>query len=162
MRDRRGLGDEVEAQLERAIAASDKLLAGHIGAAFPPAIVFAEDGQAAFLAAEDRRFRRHHGVDIRAAARAAWSNLKAGRVVSGGSTITMQVARMLRPAPRTWSGKVRQAMWAMRLERHLGKDAILEQYLNRVPLGQGAVGVQAAAAAADFAISIKRSTTAVR
>ena len=101
---------------------------------------------AAFHAAEDHRFHRHAGVDLRAALRAAWSNLRAGRVVSGGSTITMQVARMLRPLPRTWSGKARQALWAWRLERHLGKHAILEQYLNRVPLGQGAVGVQAAAA----------------
>jgi penicillin-binding protein 1C len=101
---------------------------------------------AAFLAAEDRRFHRHHGVDLRAAARAARDNLRAGRIVSGGSTITMQVARMLRPMPRTWSGKVRQALWAVRLERHLGKHAILEQYLNRVPLGQGTIGVQAAAA----------------
>jgi penicillin-binding protein 1C len=100
---------------------------------------------AAFLAAEDRRFDRHHGVDPRAAVRAAWSNLRAGRIVSGGSTITMQLARMLRPTPRTWGGKAMQALWALRLERHLAKDAILEQYLNRVPLGQGTVGVQAAA-----------------
>jgi penicillin-binding protein 1C len=100
---------------------------------------------AAFLAAEDRRFHQHHGVDARAAARAAGSNLRAGRIVSGGSTITMQVARMVRPMPRSWSGKARQALWALRLERRLGKPAILEQYLNRVPLGQGAVGVEAAA-----------------
>jgi penicillin-binding protein 1C len=100
----------------------------------------------AFLAAEDHRFQRHPGVDPRALLRAAWSNLRAGRVVSGGSTITMQVARMLRPLPRTWSGKARQVLWALRLERSLGKHAILEQYLNRVPLGQGTRGVQAAAA----------------
>ena len=101
---------------------------------------------AAFLAAEDHRFYRHGGVDLRALARAGWSNLRSGRVVSGGSTITMQVARMLRPTPRTWLGKVRQVAWALRLERHLGKQAILEQYLNRVPLGQGTVGVPAASA----------------
>ncbi len=53
---------------------------------------------------------------------------------------------MLHPTPRTWLGKTRQALWAVRLERHLGKQAILEQYLNRVPLGQGTVGVEAAAA----------------
>ena len=100
---------------------------------------------AAFLAVEDRRFYRHRGVDPRAAGRAAWLNLRAGRVVSGGSTITMQLARMLRPTPRTWWGKLRQAAWALRLERHLGKQAILEQYLNRVPLGQGAAGIEAAA-----------------
>jgi penicillin-binding protein 1C len=100
---------------------------------------------AAFVAAEDLRFYRHRGVDPRAVIRAAWINLRAGRVISGGSTITMQVARMLRPAPRTWIGKAGQVLWAIRLERHLGKQAILEQYLNRVPLGQGAVGVEAAA-----------------
>ncbi|HEX2217523.1 MAG TPA: penicillin-binding protein 1C [Gemmatimonadales bacterium] len=101
---------------------------------------------AAFLAAEDHRFHRHSGVDLRALARAGWANLKSGRIVSGGSTITMQLARMLRPSPRTLSGKSRQMLWALRLERHLTKPAILEQYLNRVPLGQGAVGVQAASA----------------
>lgn len=101
---------------------------------------------AAFLAAEDHRFYRHVGVDPRAVARAAWSNLRRGRVVSGGSTITMQVARMLRPMGRDWAGKAGQALWALRLERHLGKQAILEQYLNRVPLGQGTVGVEAASA----------------
>jgi penicillin-binding protein 1C len=101
---------------------------------------------AAFVAAEDHRFHRHGGVDPRAVARAAWTNLRTGRIVSGGSTITMQVARMLQPSARSWTGKVGQALWALRLERHLGKQAILEQYLNRVPLGQGAVGVEAAAA----------------
>jgi penicillin-binding protein 1C len=101
---------------------------------------------AAFVAAEDHRFYRHGGVDPRAVARAAWANLRARRIVSGGSTITMQVARMLRPTARSWTGKAGQALWALRLERHLGKQAILEQYLNRVPLGQGAVGVEAAAA----------------
>jgi penicillin-binding protein 1C len=101
---------------------------------------------AAFLAVEDQRFYGHPGVDARAVARALRSNLRAGRVVSGGSTITMQLARALHPTARSWSGKLRQALWALRLERHLSKQAILEQYLNRVPLGQGAVGVEAAAA----------------
>ena len=101
---------------------------------------------AAFLAVEDHRFHRHPGVDVRAVARAAWSNLRSRRIVSGGSTITMQVARMLSPLPRSWGGKVAQVLWALRLERQMGKHAILEQYLNRVPLGQGTVGVQAASA----------------
>ena len=100
---------------------------------------------AAFVAVEDHRFYLHGGVDPRAVARAAWTNLRAGRIVSGGSTITMQLARMLRPTPRHWTGKGRQVLWALRLERHLGKQAILEQYLNRIPLGQGAVGVMAGA-----------------
>jgi penicillin-binding protein 1C len=101
---------------------------------------------AAVLATEDRRFYRHAGVDLLAALRAARANLGAGRIVSGGSTVTMQLARILRPAPRTWAGKAVQALWAIRLERRLDKQTILEQYLNRVPLGQGAVGVEAAAA----------------
>jgi penicillin-binding protein 1C len=101
---------------------------------------------AAFLAAEDRRFFDHGALDARAVARALAANLRAGRVVSGASTITMQLARLLNPIPRTWLGKVEQALWATRLEHRLDKQAILEQYLNRVPLGQGAVGVEAGAA----------------
>jgi penicillin-binding protein 1C len=100
---------------------------------------------AAFLAMEDRRFYHHPGVDLRAVARAASTNVRAGRVVSGASTVTMQLARLLQPIPRSWAGKLSQALWAVRLERQLGKAAILEQYLNRVPLGQAAVGVDAAA-----------------
>ncbi|HET8835519.1 MAG TPA: penicillin-binding protein 1C [Gemmatimonadales bacterium] len=103
------------------------------------------DVLAAFLAVEDRRFYRHPGVDLRALLRAARSDLAARRVVAGGSTITMQLARLLRPVRRTWTGKAAQLLWALRLERHLGKQEILEQYLNRVPLGQGAVGVETAA-----------------
>ncbi len=125
----------------RTTRASDGSRGGWLGVAEMDA-----DLIAAFVAAEDHRFYRHGGVDTRAAARAAWANLRAGRIVSGGSTITMQVARMLRPTARSWTGKAGQVLWALRLERHLGKQAILQQYLNRVPLGQGAVGVEAAAA----------------
>jgi len=101
----------------------------------------------AFVAGEDHRFYEHHGVDARAVGRALKDNLRARRVRSGASTITMQLARLLRPgAGRTWLGKVIQAFWALRLEAHLSKQQILEQYLNRVPLGQGTVGVDAAAA----------------
>ena len=103
------------------------------------------DLMVAFVAAEDRRFYQHHGIDLLALARAARANLGAGRVVSGASTITMQLARLLRGSQRTWFGKAAQAAWALRLDRQLSKQAILEQYLNRVPLGQSAVGVAAAA-----------------
>ena len=99
----------------------------------------------AFVAAEDRRFFDHGGVDLLAIVRAVRDNLAAGRIVSGASTLTMQTARLLHPTPRTWRGKLAQALWALRLEAHLDKATILEQYLNRVPLGQGAVGVEAAA-----------------
>lgn len=99
----------------------------------------------AFLAVEDHRFFEHRGVDAMAVARAARDNLVSGRIVSGASTITMQAARILRPSPRTLAGKAVQALWALRIERQRDKDWILEQYLNRVPLGQGAIGVGAAA-----------------
>jgi penicillin-binding protein 1C len=100
----------------------------------------------AFIAAEDQRFFRHRGVDVRAVARAALDNARQRRVVSGASTISMQTARLLRGSGRSRSGKIAQAMWALRLEAHLEKHDILERYLNRVPLGQGTVGVAAAAA----------------
>jgi penicillin-binding protein 1C len=99
----------------------------------------------AFVTLEDHRFSRHHGVDAAAALRAARDGLRAGHVVSGASTITMQLARLLVPIPRTWAGKAQQALWALRLETHLTKQEILEQYLNRIPLGQGTAGVAAAA-----------------
>ena len=106
----------------------------------------------AFIAVEDRRFleRGSRGVlgaiDWRALARAARDNLRSGRVVSGASTITMQTARLIRPSSRDWGGKAAQVLWALRLAAHLDQEQILEQYLNRVQLGQGAVGVSSAAA----------------
>ena len=98
----------------------------------------------AFIAVEDVRFWEHHGVDPLAVARAGRDNLRRGRIVSGASTITMQLARLLRPGSRGWGSKIGEAFWALRLERHLTKQQILEQYLNRVHLGQAAVGVGAA------------------
>lgn len=100
----------------------------------------------AFVAAEDRRFYEHAGVDPRALGRALIADLRARRIVSGASTISMQLARLLRPLPRSIPGKVAQGLWALRLDAHLSKQRILEQYLNRVPLGQGAIGVEAASA----------------
>ena len=106
----------------------------------------------AFIAVEDHRFLERGGrgalgaIDWRALARAARDNLRSGRVVSGASTITMQAARLVRPSSRDWGGKMVQALWALRLAAHLDSDEILEQYLNRVQLGQGAVGVSSAAA----------------
>ncbi len=99
----------------------------------------------AFLAVEDRRFYDHQGVDLRALTRASLQDVQAGTVVSGGSTITMQLARLLRGTPRTLFGKLRQIAWALRLDAHLDKQTILELYLNRVPLGQATAGVTAAA-----------------
>ena len=99
------------------------------------------------LAAEDQRFFRHHGVDVLAALRAAWLNLAPGEQRYGGSTLTMQLMRMVHSAgrPRTLRNKIREAVLALRAERALSKRAILEQYLNRVYFGHGAYGIEAAA-----------------
>lgn len=99
----------------------------------------------AFIAIEDRRFHDHAGVDLRGIGRALRDNLRAGRVVAGGSTITQQVVRLVRPAPRSLLGKAREALWALRLERVADKAAVLEQYVNRAPFGHGAFGIEAAA-----------------
>jgi len=76
--------------------------------------------------------------------RAAWQDLRSGKVVSGGSTLTMQVARLLDPHPRTFGGKIRQLWRAMQLEWHLSKRDILTLYLNRAPFGGTLQGVGAA------------------
>ena len=101
---------------------------------------------AAVLAMEDRRFRDHWGVDVFGLARATYVNLRAGRIVQGGSTITQQVAKNLFLSPeRTLRRKVQELMLALWLERRFTKDQILTLYLNRVYLGAGAYGVEAAA-----------------
>ena len=101
---------------------------------------------ALLLAYEDKRFFSHGGVDLRAMLRAAWSSAWAGRIVSGGSTITMQVARLLEDAPtRSMRAKLRQVRLALALERRLGKDAILDLYLTLAPFGGNIEGVRAAA-----------------
>ncbi len=101
--------------------------------------------RSAFLAAEDHRFFGHLGVSPTALVRAAWQDLRAGKVVAGGSTISMQLARTLVPRERTLIGKLQEALWALRLEAHLSKDELLTQYLNRVSFGNNAFGLEAAA-----------------
>jgi penicillin-binding protein 1C len=102
---------------------------------------------AALIAAEDRRFYAHRGVDWLAVARAAWSDLRARRVVSGGSTITMQLARAVRPHSRTLGSKLLEMALALRIEGSLSKGQILEQYLNRVSFGPNTRGIAAASQA---------------
>jgi penicillin-binding protein 1A len=100
----------------------------------------------AVIATEDRRFYDHFGLDPIGLARAIVANLKAGRVVQGGSTITQQVAKNLFLKPeRTLKRKVQELLLAMWLERKFSKDQILTVYLNRVYLGARAYGVEAAA-----------------
>jgi penicillin-binding protein 1A len=100
----------------------------------------------AFLAAEDRRFYAHGAMDLRAIARAARRDLAAGRVVEGGSTLSQQLARTLFLKPEhTFRRKVQEAYLAARLEEMVGKDGVLELYLNRTFFGSQAYGLDAAA-----------------
>ncbi|AXA26911.1 peptidoglycan glycosyltransferase PbpC [Pseudomonas putida] len=98
----------------------------------------------ALLTYEDRWFYDHPGVNPLALARAAWLNLRGGRVVSGGSTLSMQVARLLDPHDRTLAGKLRQLWRTAQLEWHLSKREILQIYLDRAPFGGTLQGVAAA------------------
>jgi penicillin-binding protein 1C len=98
----------------------------------------------ALLTYEDRWFYRHPGVNPLALGRAAWQNLSGGRVVSGGSTLSMQVARLLEPHARSLPGKLRQLWRTAQLEWHLSKEEILRLYLNRAPFGGTLQGVAAA------------------
>ena len=93
---------------------------------------------------EDRWFWQHPGVNPLSILRAAWQDLSSGRVISGGSTLTMQVARLLDPHPRTFGGKFRQLWRALQLEWHLSKRDILTLYLNRAPFGGTLQGIGAA------------------
>lgn len=95
---------------------------------------------------EDRRFYSHFGLDPLGILRAAWTNITSGRVVQGGSTITQQLAKNLYLGPdRTLKRKAQEAVLALLLEARFTKDRILELYLNRVYLGAGTYGVEAAA-----------------
>lgn len=97
------------------------------------------------IAFEDRRFRDHGGVDPLAVLRAGWQALTSGRVVSGGSTLTMQVARLLEESGTgQLAGKLRQMRVALALERRLTKDQLLSLYLHLAPFGGNLEGVRAA------------------
>ena len=108
--------------------------------AMPPLV------QNAFIAAEDRRFFQHDGVDAWGIARAVVTNVRQGAVREGASTITQQLARIVfLSQDRTITRKLKEAALALKLERQLSKQQILEQYLNYVYLGSGAYGVSDAA-----------------
>ena len=99
----------------------------------------------ALIASEDANFYSHHGVDPTGIARAIILDFKAKRFAYGGSTITQQLSKMLHPRSRTLFGKLFEAVDAFRLEAHLSKREILEQYVNRAYFGRNSYGVDAAA-----------------
>jgi len=102
---------------------------------------------AQLLAAEDARFAWHPGVDPLAIARAAAQWARHGRVVSGGSTLAMQVARLLHPRPRTVRAKAIEALRALQLQRRLGRDGVLQAWLTLAPQGGNLQGLRAGALA---------------
>ena len=112
------------------------------------------------LAYEDKRFYQHSGVDPRALLRAGWQSLSQGRITSGASTLTMQVARLLEDSGTgRFSGKLRQMRVALALERQLTKDQILALYLHLAPYGGNVEGIRAASLA-YFAKEPRRLTPA--
>ena len=96
------------------------------------------------IASEDRWFYYHPGVNPLAIVRALWANVRHGKVVSGASTISMQIARMAEPKSRTLWAKCWETFRALQLEKHLSKDELLELYLNLTPYGGNLAGVGAA------------------
>lgn len=98
----------------------------------------------ALIAIEDRRFYRHIGVDPLAIGRAIKSNLSAGEVVSGASTLTQQLGRQYRPRPRTLPVKMIEAVEAVRLDLRMSKTEQLERYLSRISYGSNIEGIEAA------------------
>ncbi len=101
--------------------------------------------QEAFISIEDERFRDHIGIDPKGIASSAIDNIKAGSVVRGASTITQQLVKnVYLTMEKKWDRKIKEAYLAIQMEKALTKDQILEAYLNRINLGQGAYGVQEA------------------
>ena len=113
---------------------------------FTPFSQIPPEVKTAFIKAEDNRFYRHHGVDCRSVLRAVKQNVSRMRKVSGASTITMQLARIISPSPKRniWA-KCKDVYNAYRIEHALSKDEILEQYLNSIPFGCNVEGVTSAA-----------------
>ena len=149
-----------EPQSSILLARDGSLLGAHIASdgqwRFPPLLTIPQKYRAALLAYEDKRFLQHLGVDPLAVGRAIRLNFKQGHVVSGASTITMQVARLVRSPASTGNGadrlqerglgaKLLEACLALRLEAQYSKDEILSLYANHAPFGGNVVGLEAAA-----------------
>ncbi|OZH51848.1 penicillin-binding protein [Hydrocoleum sp. CS-953] len=98
----------------------------------------------AIIAAEDKRYYQHGALDMKAIGRSLLEALQARQIVSGASTITMQLARMLEPTPRTFGNKVREIWLSWRLTAGMNKNQILAAYINRLPMGGNIYGVEAA------------------
>jgi penicillin-binding protein 1C len=113
---------------------------------FPPdsGFVLPEKLQQCIIAYEDRNFYVHPGIDPLAVIRALYQNIRAGAIVSGASTITMQLARMVERRPRTLWQKLIEMIWALKIEVHFSKRDILRLYVQHAPYGGNIIGVEAA------------------
>ena len=121
-------------------------LEGGVRREFTPLSAMPRQAIDIFLAAEDKRFFSHCGVDFSAVVRAALQNIRNAQRVSGASTVTMQLARIVVPAKkRTLAAKLNEAWNALRIERRLSKNEILELYLNTLPFGFQTEGITSAA-----------------
>jgi len=112
---------------------------------FPERTTVPEKIKQCLVTFEDKRFYRHWGVDLFALSRAVYQNVKYKRIVSGGSTITMQTIRLARKRSRTFWEKWIEILWATRLEFRLSKNEILSMYVSQAPFGGNVVGLDAAA-----------------
>ncbi|WP_411188110.1 penicillin-binding protein 1A [Pseudomonas sp.] len=139
----------IQLQIPLRIYSSDAKLIAEFGEMRRSPIAFADIPQDfinALLAAEDDNFANHYGVDLSSLMRAATQILKSGQIQSGGSTITMQVAKnFFLTNERSFSRKINEILLALQIERELSKNEILELYVNKIYLGNRAYGIEAAA-----------------
>ena len=140
---------DIKLQTPLRIYSADKRLVAEFGEMRRTPISYQEipeDFTHAILAAEDSRFYEHHGIDFKGLARAAFQLASTGRIQTGGSTITMQVARnYLLTLERTFIRKFKEIVLSLQMEQQLDKNEILELYVNKIYLGNRAYGIQAAA-----------------
>ena len=138
----------IQLQIPLRVYSSDAKLIAEFGEMRRSPIAFAdipEDFISALLAAEDDNFANHYGVDLTSLMRAATQILKSGQIQSGGSTITMQVAKnFFLTSERSFSRKITEILLALQIERELSKNEILELYVNKIYLGNRAYGIEAA------------------
>ena len=139
----------IQLQIPLRIYSSDNKLIAEYGEMRRSPIRFddiPEEFISALLAAEDDNFANHHGVDVSGLIRAATQLVRSGQIQSGGSTITMQVAKnFFLTSERSFSRKLNEILLALQIERELSKNEILELYVNKIYLGNRAYGIEAAA-----------------
>ncbi|WP_418904245.1 penicillin-binding protein 1A [Pseudomonas anguilliseptica] len=139
----------IQLQIPLRVYSSDAKLIAEFGEMRRSPIAFADIPQdfiSALLAAEDDNFANHYGVDLTSLMRAATQIVKSGQIQSGGSTITMQVAKnFFLTSERSFSRKINEILLALQIERELSKNEILELYVNKIYLGNRAYGIEAAA-----------------